>query len=188
MTEHPNLSPEINANLAQTERDGGVFTKDVLPGSTVRVQTLNTLYTLVNHGSYWSAFGGKHIPEPTRIGVNGSTFGGSMIKTGFIGPGMHLELSIWGWEHGRGPLTTSPIQSIKVVLPKGTDPYAYLAEVMFNCRGEECRQQAKAFTYGANYNVRAELLRVYAGLDTERVQQILNLLQVTELEEFPRDA
>lgn len=92
MTGHLNLSPEINAALAQSERDGGVFTKDILPGSTVLVQTRNTLYTLVNHGDRWIGQGGKHLPELTEVHVNGSTFGGSMIKVGFIGIGMYLEL------------------------------------------------------------------------------------------------
>lgn len=115
MTDHPNLSPEINANLAQSERDGGVFTKDILPGSTVLVQTRNTLYTLANHGDRWVGQGGKHLPEATEVHVNGSTFGGSMIKVGFIGIGMCLELG----RTGRSILTTSAIQSITIVSPDG---------------------------------------------------------------------
>ncbi len=111
----PNLSPEINANLAQTKRDGGVFTEEVPLGAAVLVQTRNTLYTLVNHGDRWIGWGGKHLPEMTVVHVNGSTFGGSMLKVGFIGIGMHLELARPGT--GR-TLTTTPIQSISVLPPE----------------------------------------------------------------------
>lgn len=65
MTGHPNLSPEINEAMARSERDGGIWTKDVAPGATVLVQTRNTLYTLVNHGERWIGQGGEHLPEMT---------------------------------------------------------------------------------------------------------------------------
>ena len=109
MTGHPNLSDDINAAIAKSERDGGIWTKDVPPGHTVLVQTHNTLYALTNHGDRWIGQGGQRLPEGTVVHVNGSTFGGSIIKVGFIGIGMYLELLV----HGH-TFTTSAIESVEI--------------------------------------------------------------------------
>ena len=48
-------------------------------------------------------------PQPTRVYIHGSTWGGSMLKESFIGRGMHLE---FGHPDGLA-VTTSAIQEIR---------------------------------------------------------------------------
>jgi hypothetical protein len=53
--------------------------------------------------------GGKHFAEPMEATVSGSTFGGCMIKIGWLGVGLRMEI------YANGQRTvTSPIQSLRV--------------------------------------------------------------------------
>lgn len=91
---HNGLSNEINAALDQMEKDGGVWLKDIPEGSYALIETRNTMYKLshLKDGS-WEISGNKRFcPNPCKVMVNGSTFGGSMLRIGWIGMGMHLEL------------------------------------------------------------------------------------------------
>jgi hypothetical protein len=120
---HPNLSKEINDSIAESEIAGGVwFDKPEwatsvegtsLPeGSTVHVRTRNTLYLIEKRpdGTYISG-NARFCPTPTKCSVHGSTWGGSMLKVGWIGVGMRLEFSVEG--DGR-TVTTSEIQDVRV--------------------------------------------------------------------------
>lgn len=125
---HPNLSAEINEAMTKSEIEGGVWVLDhpdfvlaeikaqpVLPvGSTLEVQTRNTLYTIKKTGPKTFTFQGhpKYCPEPVEGSIAGSTFGGSMLKMGYIGRGMHLEFNLKG---SVGLLVTSQILDIKEV-------------------------------------------------------------------------
>lgn len=114
---HPNLSDEINRNIAKSEIDGGVFLHRMSGGDCLRigktllVQTKNTLYRIEKRGDmdYWISGHPRYCPVPTKAHINGSTFGGSMLKVGFIGRDMHLEFSTP--EHGT--VTTSTIQDVR---------------------------------------------------------------------------
>lgn len=92
---HPNLSKEINDALAQSERDGGIWLKNLRNGDELKMQTQNTLYTIVKTGeSDYTIQGHEHYcPTPTPCKIHGSTWGGSMLKIGYVGRGMHLEFS-----------------------------------------------------------------------------------------------
>lgn len=104
---HPNLSAEINAALAQSERDGGIWLKDVPSNCGIEVQTQNTLYQIRRLGEGWEIKGhARFCPDWTPCIISGSTWGGSMLKMGFIGVGMHLEFC--SDQHGR--VVTSPIR------------------------------------------------------------------------------
>lgn len=182
MNDHPHLSPQINANLKQSARDGGVFTRDVPPGSTVLVQTRNTLYTLHNHGDLWIIQGGKRFSEMTAVRINGSTFGGSMLRSGFIGIGMYLELGgkALAGERPR-TVTTSPIQSIKIRFAEGADVYADIARLIFGNRGAERIEDTKHFVYAVLYGVSLEPLAREMGLEPRRVQEIVDFLRFLEV-------
>lgn len=179
MPDHPNLIPAINRAIAQSDRDGGVFTKDVLPGGSVLVQTLNTLYTLVNHGDRWMAQGGDRLPEMTIVHVNGSTFGGSMIQVGFIGIAMRLELGVPKDKFRGGPiLHMTPTQTIAVRLPDDAPVYASLAQIIFdNTDTGAAKQFVMAIAYGAT----AQQLVARTGLEPKRVSEIVALLRFLEL-------
>jgi hypothetical protein len=108
---HPNLSDEINKNISESELAGGVWFKDLPRGSVVKVQTRNTLYTIERRedGDYISG-NGRYCREPVKANITGSTWGGSMIKVGWIGIDMLLEFSTS--EHVR--VTTSTIREVWV--------------------------------------------------------------------------
>lgn len=109
---HPNLSQDINDAMAASERDGGIWMRDVEVGQTVLVQTKNTLYEFAKGDDHWTGLGGKYMPRPRIINIHGSTFGGSMIRVGFIGVGMYLEFAKPDDE--ARSVTTSVIQSAKI--------------------------------------------------------------------------
>ena len=103
----PNLSKEINDAIAESELQGGVFVKDLPRLTTLVVDTKNSRYILIHEAKGWVVSGGTHFPNPVPCYINGSTWGGSMLKVGFIGRGMRLELTIGG-----RTLTTSTIQEV----------------------------------------------------------------------------
>jgi hypothetical protein len=109
--DHPNLTPEVNAAICDSELSGGVWFNKLPVGSVVTVQTRNTLYTIERRkdGDYISG-NERYCPVPVKTQIQGSTFGGSMIKLGWIGIGMHMEF--WIAEHGT--LTSSAILDFKV--------------------------------------------------------------------------
>ena len=111
--DHPNLSKEINDNIAKSEFLGGKDVKDIENGGVLQVQTKNTLYTIHRQDSGQLFISGGHrFPQFTPVSIHGSTFGGSMIKVGFIGIGMYLEFSIIGPGNQRMTFTTSQIKEI----------------------------------------------------------------------------
>ena len=90
---HPNLSDEVNRNIAQSEVEGGVNLDTLPDGEVLEVETQNRWYTIVNRGSGRALISGhpKFCPQPVPVRIAGSTWGGSMIKLRFIGRVMHLE-------------------------------------------------------------------------------------------------
>lgn len=52
----------------------------------------------------------RYLYTEEVVHIHGSTFGGSMIRTGFVGVGMHLEFST---KNAPG-ITTSEIQSVQI--------------------------------------------------------------------------
>ena len=53
--------------------------------------------------------GGRHFVEPVEVTVSGSTLGGSVLKIGWIGMGLRIEI----YSNGKRILT-SPVQSFRV--------------------------------------------------------------------------
>jgi len=89
----PHLSDVVNRRIVASEIEGGVHLGDVRPGTVLEVETQNRAYTIEYQGSGKALISGHPIfcPKPTPVTIHGSTWGGSMIKMGFIGRGMHLE-------------------------------------------------------------------------------------------------
>jgi hypothetical protein len=115
MNNSPNLSDEINSNIAQSEIEGGAYLNNLGLGEVLHVRTKNTSYTIERRedGFYISGHP-KYCPEPVLSYISGSTWGGSLLKAGFIGRGMHLEFRIPSYV-GRGAIVTSAIQDITEV-------------------------------------------------------------------------
>jgi hypothetical protein len=114
---HRNLSDEINHNIIQSEIEGGVYLRDLPSDSTLRIETQNRWYTIVIRGLNEVLISGhpEFCPEPVLVRISGSNWGGSMIKTNFVGRGMHLE-----FRHPRykAPIVTSPIVDIRLERPE----------------------------------------------------------------------
>ena len=108
---HPNFTDQVNRNLAQSEVEGGVHLRDLPPDTVLEVQTTNHLYVIINQGAGKALISGhpKYCPDPVMVQIQGSTWGGAMLKQCFIGRGMHLEF--------RHPeylsVTTSPILDVR---------------------------------------------------------------------------
>jgi len=90
---HPNFSDALNHNIIQSEIEGGVYLRDLLPGTELEVKTQNHVYRVVSEldGEAWISGHPLYCPDPVLVDIHGSTWGGSMIKERFIGRGMHLE-------------------------------------------------------------------------------------------------
>lgn len=111
---HPGLSKAINDAIFASEVEGGVRLKDLAEGRALRITTRNNTYLLRKQagGKTYSIEGHPHYcPHPIIVTVNGSTFGGSMLKAGYVGRGMHLEVNL----DARRTMTTSPITEIEEI-------------------------------------------------------------------------
>lgn len=107
----PHLSDTVNHNIVQSEIEGGVHLRDVQPGTVLEVETENRAYTIQYQGLGQALISGHPVfcPEPVLVTIHGSTWGGSMIKTGFIGRGMRLEFGHPTYL----PITTSVIRDVR---------------------------------------------------------------------------
>jgi hypothetical protein len=111
---HPNLSDGVNHNLAQSEIEGGVYLHELASDRALEIETENRYYTVVNRGRGEVEIWGHPIycPAPVRVRIAGSNWGGSMLKLGFIGRGMHLEFCHPSY---RTPIITSRIREIREI-------------------------------------------------------------------------
>ena len=113
-TQHPNLSPEINAAIIESEIDGGADITKLPVGHSLRVETQHMVYTIKREakGDEGLTIQGhpRYCPFTVKAYIHGSTWGGSMIKVGFVGRGMYLEFSTV--DHP-GAITTSKIQNVE---------------------------------------------------------------------------
>lgn len=83
----------VNNNIVQSEVEGGVYLRDLPVGSVLTIQTRSRDYEMVILGSNTVLLSGhpEFCPTPTEVQVQGSTWGGSMIKLHYLGRGMRLE-------------------------------------------------------------------------------------------------
>ena len=108
---HANLCDQINRNIVQSEIEGGVFLHDLQPRTVLLIQTQHHCYAAVFLGDNRVLLWGhpKFCPRPVSVSIVGSTWGGTMLKSRFVGRGMRLEFHHPGYST---PIVTSPIQAI----------------------------------------------------------------------------
>ena len=96
---------------AMSQADG-IGLIDVDAFTTLVVRTDNSVYRitiLTPHAREVLVQGGKFFPERTRACLSGSSFGGSCLKLGWVGLGLHLEFHAGGqW------IITSHVRAIAV--------------------------------------------------------------------------
>ena len=109
-TTSPHFCNEINRRIIQSEIEGGVYLRDLRCGDVLTIETRDWVCTLEYCGGSEALVSGhpQFCPEPVRVHIAGSTWGGSMLKQDFIGRSMHLEFI--HPRHHR--IVTSPILDI----------------------------------------------------------------------------
>ncbi len=117
-------SPRACLSLGQfveaTKATRGLAVDELADGTRLHVRTENTTYQILISDARRQCIvivGGRHFPIPTPATLNGSTLGGSLIKAGWIGLGMCLELQIEATT-----IVTSPVQGIAT--QSQTSPHA----------------------------------------------------------------
>lgn len=115
--EHPGeryIDPRLLAKIKQAEKDGGIFLEDIPDDHIVEVHTQNSVYTIavIDKVIRKVAVQGSnmHLLQPEVCYLRGSSFGGSMIKVGWIGVGMHFEVNL----AAGGIMITSSVKTVKV--------------------------------------------------------------------------
>ncbi|MEE2775489.1 MAG: hypothetical protein VYE73_01820 [Acidobacteriota bacterium] len=91
---------------------GGLSVEHLDPISPLVVHTENTAYeiTVLDPRSLRILVqGGSYFPHPTPALLEGSSFGGSLLKQGWIGAGLRMEICAEGLR-----VVTSRVQSIEV--------------------------------------------------------------------------
>ena len=124
---HPNLSRELNDQVAESMIQGGADLGKLAIGGVVEATTRNTKYRIerVHDGEHDSPFlisGHPRIcPEPKRAAISGSSYGGGMLRIGFIGRGMLMEFQLAGDDRS---YTTTQVGEVVETAPstQGTDP------------------------------------------------------------------
>jgi hypothetical protein len=118
---HPNLSDEINNAISESELAGGADLTKLQVGKVLIVKTQNTTYTIEKRSDSTYIHGNKkYCLFPTKCHINGSTFGGSMLKMNWVGVGMYMEFTIdmpeeerkRGLVDGHGRIVTSRIVEV----------------------------------------------------------------------------
>jgi hypothetical protein len=113
---HNNLSDQVNGNIIRSEIEGGVYLRDLPGETTLEVETQNRWYTIVLKRDCEALICGhpRFCPEPVLVSIQGSNWGGSMLKTAYLGRGMHLEFR---HPQYKGPIVTSRIVDIRLCSP-----------------------------------------------------------------------
>jgi hypothetical protein len=90
----------------------GVVLRSLAPFDTVCARTVNTnYYIFILEPETGKALvqGGRYFEEPIEATVSGSTFGGCMLKMGWLGIGFRIEFYSGGQR-----IVTSPVQTIRI--------------------------------------------------------------------------
>jgi hypothetical protein len=93
-------------------RVGGVSIAELDPITPLVVRTENSLYRIVvlePRGRRILVQGGVYFPESTQAELEGSSLGGSLLKQGWIGPGLRMEISTDGRR-----IVTSRVRSMEI--------------------------------------------------------------------------
>jgi hypothetical protein len=86
----------------------GIYLRELEPLTTIVVRTHNSCYRiLIERDTTAIVRGGAFFPEPTPARIDGSGFGGTLLKVGWIGIGLRMEI----FTNGRR-IITSPVRDV----------------------------------------------------------------------------
>lgn len=88
----------------------GIYLHDLDPLTTLLVRTRNSTYrVIVSQGTSVLVQGGQFFPVTTAARIDGSGFGGSLLKTAWIGVGFRMEI----FANGERIITT-PVRDVTI--------------------------------------------------------------------------
>ncbi|HVR30930.1 MAG TPA: hypothetical protein VMS86_15510 [Thermoanaerobaculia bacterium] len=96
----------------EVARVGGLSIAELDPITPLVVRTENSLYRIIvlePRGRRILVQGGAFFPDSTPAELEGSSLGGSMLKQGWIGPGLRMEISSEGKR-----IVTSRVRSMEI--------------------------------------------------------------------------
>ena len=100
----------LNGFVEETGNIRGLYLRDVEPLTTLIVRTRNSRYRIiVRRDTSAVVQGGQFFPDATPGRIDGSGFGGSFLKVGWIGIGLRMEI----FADGRR-IITSPVRDISI--------------------------------------------------------------------------
>jgi hypothetical protein len=98
--------------VEEIARVGGLSIAELDPITPLVIRTENSLYritVLEPRGRRILVQGGAYFPNSTPAELEGSSLGGSLLKQGWIGPGMRMEISSEGKR-----IVTSRVRSMEI--------------------------------------------------------------------------
>lgn len=120
MEDRQYLDDETRTLIEEQEKLEGVFLSKLEPNTHLEVVTKNSVYQittvegiLVNIKGGFRSDGTIRYETPRPAFIHGSTWGGSLLKLGWLGLGMNLEISENTFER----IVTSTILSIRITAP-----------------------------------------------------------------------
>jgi hypothetical protein len=102
----------LSGFVGAADGDEGISIDEIETGATVVVRTCHSTYQLVvlNGTERTALVSGGAFSEETPVVLQGATTGGNLVRTGWIGVGMRLELTA-----GKRRVITSRVRSIDVI-------------------------------------------------------------------------
>lgn len=110
--------------FVEASADAGVHIDQLDPLTELIVQTQNSIYKVLvvdPHGSKVLIRGGRWFPVSVAATLAGSGFGGSFLKTRWIGVGFRMELNVEGFDGL--VIITSPVCSIALDTALAAQPF-----------------------------------------------------------------
>lgn len=96
--------------FAELSACDGIALRNLHAFDAIRIKTLNSeyyIFLIEPESGKALVQGGRYFAEPVEATVSGSTFGGCMMKMGWLGVGLRIELCFNGQR-----IVTSPVRSL----------------------------------------------------------------------------
>ena len=105
------VSDKINTNVAESQLAGGAHLKKLAVGRALRITTQNRVYMLRKTDQGYTICGHpRYCPQPTECVPSGSTWGGSLLRVGFVGRGMRFQAFM---RNAEITVTTSVVEEVE---------------------------------------------------------------------------
>lgn len=100
----------LDGFVGETVGAPGIDLHDLDPLTTLVVRTRNSTYrVIVSQGTSVIVQGGQFFPDATAARIDGSGFGGSLLKTAWIGVGFRMEIFARGER-----IITTPVRDVTI--------------------------------------------------------------------------